>query len=161
MASKRIKKKREKIRQEKQLTSLILEAAPFIETGDLRKLQKGAKDMATRMRAISKLQALSGYLEERRTTINDWRNRGAKIKYGKVKFHNVLENMDKYHLIKHYWTLVKEGHIKHDSSLAYYDDVADWSLDNMSDEELQKVISEAEDRKAKISMREFGEMVQF
>jgi hypothetical protein len=72
--------------------------------------------------------------------------------------------MDKYRLIKKYWDLVKQGHIKHDSSLTYYDDVADWALENMSNEKLQEVIAEGEERKAKRSIREaqnLSKMVEF
>ena len=162
MASKRIKKKRAKTAQEQEIERLIEQAAPFIEIEDLLKLQKSSKTVTERMETITTLQDLGGYISERADVINSWRNQGAQIKYGKVKFHNALGNMEKYHLVKHYWDLVKQGHIKHDySALEWYNDVADWSLENMSDEELQKVIAEAENKKAKISMKEFSEMVQF
>ena len=98
MASKRIKKKWAKMAQVEEIERLVQEAAPFIELNDLLKLQKSSKTMAERMQTITTLQNLGGYISERADVINQWRSQGAQIKYGKVKFHNALGNMEKYHL---------------------------------------------------------------
>lgn len=162
MASKRIKKKRQKQNELNQISQLIEDASPFIEKEDLLELSKTAKkSFNDRQTVFNQLSAVGGYISERLEAIDQLRSQGAQVKYGKVKFHNTLENMEKYHLIKKYWDLVKQGHIKHDSSLSYYDDVADWSLENMTNEQLQEVIAEGEDRKAKRSIRDFSEMVEF
>ena len=164
MASKRVKKKRLKQAQLVQIDQLIKDATPFIDSADLFKISKSVKGssstIANRQEVISQLSAIGGYVSQQQAKIDQFRSRGAKIKYGKVKFHNALQNIEKYHLIKKYWDLVKQGHIKHESSLSFYEDIADWSLENMSDEELQEVIAKGEDRKAKISMRESSKMVE-
>lgn len=162
MASKRIKKKRAKNAQMREIQNLIEKAAPYIIKEDLKKIAKQSTTVAARMSTISTLNALGGYISERQDRVNQWRSAKAKWMYGgAVKYHNALENMDKYYLIKHYWDLVKQGHIKHDSTLTYYDDVADWSLDNMSDEELQAAIAAGEEKKAKLSVKEASKMVEF
>lgn len=162
MASRRIKKKMMQRHQNQLIAEKIERARPFIESEDLASLSKQVKTVTQRTETLTTLLNLEGYISEKESSIAYWRDRGAKIKYGKVKFRNVLDNMEKYHLIKHYWDLVKEGHIKHDaSSIEWYNDVADWSLENMSDEELNKVIAAAEERKAKISAVDFGKMMTF
>ena len=162
MASRRIKKKMMQRHQNKLIQQKIEKARPFIENEDLVALSKQIKTVTQRTETLTTLLNLEGYISDRESSLAHWRDRGAKIKYGKVKFRNVLDNMEKYHLIKHYWDLVKEGHIKHDnSSIEWYNDVADWSLENMSDEELNKVIAAAEEKKAKISAVDFAKMMIF
>lgn len=162
MASKRVKKKMMQRHQNQLIQEKIERAKPFIESRDLADLSKQVKTVAQRMQTLTTLSNLEGYISDKESSLSYWRDRGAKIKYGKIKFRNSLDNMEKYHLIKRYWELVKEGHIQHDSSaLEWYNDVADWSLENMSDEELNEVIAAAEDRKSKISAVDFAKMVNF
>lgn len=165
MANKRIKKKRQRQNELAQISQLIEKASPFIENEDLRELSKLAKkSVPNRQTVFSQFSSISEYVSDQQEKVDYFRSLGAQWKYGKVKFHNTLENMDKYRLIKKYWDLVKQGHIKYDSSLTYYDDVADWALENMSNEKLQEVIAEGEERKAKRSIREaqnLSKLVEF
>lgn len=160
MASKRVKKKQLQRAQLQQINSMIEKAQPFIDSGDLKKLSKKTKTSEDRSETLKSLSSIQDYVEQQQAKIDFWRSQGMKIKWGKVKYHNTLENMDKYHLIKRYFELVKQGLIKHNNTLEYYEDVADYALEEMTDEQLQQAIADAEKKQAIVSFTN-AKMVQF
>lgn len=155
MASRRVEKKQKKRQQVEYIKEQIERAEPYIDADDLKKLSKQVKTVADIQQALKKVEMIDNFVSDQEERIAYWRDRGAKIKYGKVKFHNTLENMEKYHLIKRFYDLKKQGWIKSSGNLDRYDDIADWALENMSNEEISEVIAEAEGRKAKIPMIDF------
>ena len=108
------------------------------------------------METLRTLSNLQGYIAEEQAKVELWRSQKGVEKWGGAyKEKSTLSRMNKYYLLKQYWDLVKKGWIKHDYALADYDDVVDYSLENMSDEELHKVIAEAEGRREKNPMVDF------
>lgn len=155
MVSRRIKKKQQKRQQIDFIKQQIKRAEPFVDAGDLKMLLKQNKTVADRQYVLNQLEMIDNFVSEQEENIAYWRDRGAKIKYGKAKFHNTLENMEKYYLIKRFYELKKEGWIRSPGNLDHYDDVADWSLENMTNEQLAEVIANAEGRKVKMPMVDF------
>lgn len=156
MASKRIKKKQMKAQQMSQINQYIIDASPYIVESDLKNLAKATKTTAERMETLRTLSNLQGYIAEEQAKVELWRSQKGVEKWGGAyKEKSTLSRMNKYYLLKQYWDLVKKGWIKHDYALADYDDVVDYSLENMSDEELHKVIAEAEGRREKNPMVDF------
>lgn len=143
-------------KENNEFEALYERAVPFIDEEEMQELlisvRTGSKEALDD--AISKLREALPYIEQQEEVVQGWRDRGATFHYGnKVKFHNALYNMEKYELLKKYYELKKEGLIKDEGVFDYYEDTADWALDNLSNKDLMEVIANAEDIKARVSLK--------
>ena len=145
MSSKRKEKKAAQRRQLEYIETQIERARPYVDAKELKQLAKNVKTVAAREKSMRLATSIDDYVSQQEENIAYWRDRGMQIRYGSVKFHNSLKNMEKYHLIKRYYELKKRGWIKVPGNLDYYDDVADWALENFSNDQLAEVIQLAED----------------
>jgi DNA-directed RNA polymerase alpha subunit len=143
-------------KENNEFETLYQRAIPFIDEGEmwemLTSVKTGSKEALDN--AVSKLKEILPYIEQQEEVVQGWRDRGATFHYGdKVKYHNALYNMEKYELLKRYYELKKEGLIPDEGVFDYYEDTADWALENLSNKDLMDVIANAEDTKARVSLK--------
>lgn len=143
-------------KENNEFETLYQRAIPFIDEEEmwemLNSVKTGSKEALDG--AVSKLREILPYIEQQEKVVQEWRDRGATFHYGnKIKYHNVLYNMEKYELLKKYYELKKEGLIKDEGVFDYYEDAIDWSLDNLNNTDLMEIIANAEDTKARVSLK--------
>lgn len=143
-------------KENNEFETLYQRAIPFINEEEMWEMLNSVKTGSREALddAVSKLKEILPYIKQQEEIVQSWRDRGATFHYGdKVKYHNALYNMEKYELLKRYYELKKEGLIPDEGVFDYYEDTADWALDNLSNKDLMEVIANAEDIKARVSLK--------
>ena len=100
---------------------------------------------AAAAKQIKKAQILA----DPNTYLNQWRSKGAETKPWGVRYHNSLDNRPKNSMIKYIYDLNREGLIDLKKlglsiSSETYNDVVDWGLEGLNDEQLLDIIADAE-----------------
>lgn len=85
------------------------------------------------------------------TYLTKWRSSGAETKPWGVYYHNTLDNRPKDSIIRYIYDLNKEGLIDLKKlglsiSAESYNDVVDWGLESLNDEQLLDIVADAETR---------------